>query len=66
MKDYTGLNFIELKLLPLSLYLLYRRDSWINYMMETEKGREFLKDVKRLQETKADVQAIREFNERRK
>lgn len=35
-------------------------------MMETEKGREFLKDVKRLQETKADVKAIREFNERRK
>ncbi len=45
--------------LPISLFLLYRRDAWIYNNMRTEQGRKFLEDLWRLQQTQADIPAIR-------
>lgn len=62
--DYTGLSFNEVLDLPLSLFLLYKKDAWIYNNLRTEKGKKLLKDVWRLQQTKADLQAIHEWQER--
>lgn len=62
---YTGLNFNEVENLPLHKYLLYSHDSWIASWNNTEEGREFLKTLWRLQQTKADEKAVRRFRERR-
>lgn len=62
---YTRLNFNEILELPYSMYLLYRKESWIDSWNQTEEGREFLKTLWRLQQTKADIKAIRQFQHRR-
>lgn len=62
---YSGLNFNEVLDLPYSLYLLFRKDSWIDSLNRTEEGKEFLKTLWRLQQTKADTNKIREFQHRR-
>lgn len=62
--DYTRLSFNEVLNLPYGAYLLYRKESWIA-SFQTEHGREFLKTLWRLQQTKADVAAVREYNRRR-
>lgn len=66
ISKYTGLNFIQIDNLPYSDYLQYNRDSWIDSFNKTEEGREFLKTLWRLKQTKADVQAIRQFNKERR
>ncbi|MDB1935274.1 hypothetical protein PMY12_18530 [Clostridium tertium] len=65
ISKYTGLNFDEVLNLPYSLYLLYRKDSWIDSWRKTEEGREFLKALWRLKQTKADTKKIREFQQRK-
>lgn len=65
IQKYTGLNFLEIYNLPYVLYLLYRRDSWIFNNSQSEKGREFLKTIWRLNQTECDTKAIHEFQERR-
>ncbi|AOR24300.1 hypothetical protein [Clostridium taeniosporum] len=65
ISKYTGLSFNEVQELPLSLFLLYRKESWIYSFGRTEEGKEFLKTLWRLQQTKADTKAIREFQTRR-
>ncbi|UZP02290.1 hypothetical protein JW813_11220 [Clostridium botulinum] len=62
---YTGLSFKEVQELSLSLFLLYRKESWVYSFNRTEEGKEFLKTLWRLQQTKADTKAIREFTARR-
>ena len=54
MSDYCGLTFLELEELPLSLYLMVRRDSWISSMLKTEESREVLKAITRLERKDAD------------
>lgn len=66
MSEYSGLDFKKLRSLPLSLYLIIKRDSWINSMKSTEDGREVLKAIWRLNQKKADIKKIRKFNERRR
>ncbi|MBS5927010.1 MAG: hypothetical protein KIC66_07980 [Clostridium sp.] len=65
ISKYTGLNFNEVLNLPYSLYLLYRKESWIDSWGKTEEGREFLKTLWRLKQTKADTRKIREFQHRK-
>lgn len=59
ISDYTGLNILEVENLPYGRYLLYRRDTWINNLRQTEEGREILQNIWRLTQTKADYNAIR-------
>lgn len=63
--DYTGLSIREVTDLPISLFLLFKKDSWIANNLKSQQGRDFLKDLHRLQQTKADVNAIRDFNKKR-
>ncbi|WP_404988168.1 hypothetical protein [Clostridium culturomicium] len=63
ISKYSGLNFNEVLDLPYSLYLLYRKESWIDSWNRTDEGREFLKTLWRLQQTKADIKKIREFQQ---
>ncbi|ATD56234.1 hypothetical protein BTM21_03835 [Clostridium chauvoei] len=65
ISEYTKLNFNEILNLPYSLYLLYRKESWIDSWSKTEDGREFLKALWRLKQTKADIKKIREFQHRK-
>lgn len=63
--DFTGIAFREIPDLPYSEYLLYRKESWLYGLKQSDKGREFLKSLWRLNQTKADVKAIREFTHRK-
>ncbi|MEG2412623.1 MAG: hypothetical protein RSA29_17695 [Clostridium sp.] len=65
ISKYTGMNFNEVLDLPYSMYLLYRKESWIDSWNRTEEGREFLKTLWKLQQTNADVSKIREFQHRK-
>ncbi|MBE6055839.1 MAG: hypothetical protein E7217_02885 [Clostridium sp.] len=66
ISNYTGLNFKEVQQLGISEYMLYNKESWIQSFNSYEEGREFLKTLWRLQQTKADTKAIRNFQERRR
>ncbi len=63
--DYTGLSIREVTYLPVSLFLLFKKDSWIANNLKSQQGRDFLKDLYRLQQTEADVDAVRNFNKNR-
>lgn len=56
---YSGLSFTEILNLPYPLFLLLRRDSWIDSWMQNPDGREFLKNLWRLKQTGADIDAVR-------
>ena len=58
IQRYSGLNFKEILDLPYSFFLLLNRESWIE-SWRTPQGAEFLKDLWRLQQTKADLEAVR-------
>ncbi|MPN28970.1 hypothetical protein SDC9_176417 [bioreactor metagenome] len=46
--------------LPFGAYLVYRKESWIDALNRTEEGREILKNLWRLGQTKADLTAVRQ------
>lgn len=58
MSNYCGAPMLELEDLPLSLFLLIKRDSWIESMMHSDESREVLKNIWRLQQTEPDLKAI--------
>lgn len=58
MADYTGLNFLQIGQLPYLQYLVWRRDAWIHMLSRTEAGQEYLDTAWRLEQTKADRQAL--------
>ena len=60
------MSFLEVFDLPLGFFLLLRKDSWINAMMQHEYGCELLKVLHRLQQTQADEDAIKLFRETKK
>ena len=60
VSEYTGLNFNEIKDLNIVEYLIYLRDSFIHGKYQTEDGREYLRDCKRLTETEPDIKGLRE------
>lgn len=59
MHNYTGMSFEKLLSLPLSAFLYLRRESWIDSFKQSEEGRETLKSIWRLGQTKADLKAAR-------
>lgn len=58
--EYTGLNIAQVQGLPYDEYLLLRRDAFITAMRRTEKGRDYLKNAERLEQTKPDRKRLRE------
>lgn len=61
VKDYTGLNFNQIKDLDIDDFLIYQRDAFIQRMSETEKGREYLDNCYRIEQTKPNYEALKEF-----
>lgn len=59
MSEYTGLNFQEVGQLNYLQYLTYRRDAFIYRLNQTEKGREYLDNAWRMEQTKPDRAALR-------
>lgn len=57
--DYTGLNFHQVGQLDYVRYLAYRRDAFIHYLSQTEKGQEYLDNAWRMEQTKPDRAALR-------
>ena len=58
--DYSGLNFVQIEDLPIDVYLLLLRDAFIYRQERTEKGREYLTNCWRLEQTKPDRHKLRE------
>ena len=61
ISDYTGLNFKEIEELDYIEYLVYRRDAWLYNMKQSEKGREILQDLHRLNYTMPSKQTMQMF-----
>lgn len=58
--EYAGLSFEEIEDLPLETWLILRRDAMITKMRQTEKGREYLANAWRLQQTAPDRKKLRD------
>ena len=61
ISEYTGLNFNEVLNLPYSYFLLLNKESWVDSYMHSEKGMDVLKNLWRLQQTKADEKAVKKY-----
>lgn len=59
MANYADCSIFDIENLPLTLYMVIKRDSWIESMMSSEEGRLVLKDIWRLQQTHAEIDKIR-------
>lgn len=59
MADYSGLNLREVEALDYLTYLTWRRDAFIHKWSQTEKGREYLDNAWRMEQTKPDREALR-------
>lgn len=57
--QYTGLNILQVEELDYIDYLMYRRDAFIYRMSQTEKGKEYLDNAWRLEQTKPDRDSLR-------
>ena len=59
MAEYTGLTLYDVRELDYIDYLLLRRDAFIHKMNQTEKGREYLDNAWRMEQTQPDRAALR-------
>ena len=59
ISEYTGFNFNEVLELPYPYFLLLNRESWIASYTKSKEGIETLKNLWRLQQTKADEKSVR-------
>lgn len=59
--DYSNLSYYEVLKLPLDVFMMMRKNKVINDYMQTEDGRKYLADCKRLNTTEPDYDAIRKF-----
>lgn len=57
---YTGLNMLEIQELDYFDYLQYRRDAFIYNLNQTEKGKEYLDNAYRLEQTEPDKKTLRD------
>lgn len=56
---YTGLDFKQISQLNYIEYLQYRRDAFINWLSQSEKGQEYLDNAWRMEQTEPDRSALR-------
>lgn len=64
--DYTHLNFSDVWDLDCITYKMLLRDAFIDYMKQTEEGRQYLEDAYYLTQTRPDRKSIRKYNRREK
>lgn len=58
--EYIGLNMLEVQDLDYFDYLQYRRDAFIYNLNQTEKGKEYLDNAYRLEQTEPDKKSLRD------
>ena len=58
--EYTGLTILEVQDLDYFDYLQYRRDAFIYNLNQTEKGKEYLDNAYRLEQTEPDKKSLRD------
>jgi hypothetical protein len=56
---YTGLNFRQIGQLNYLEYLQYRRDAFINWLSQSERGQEYLDNAWRMEQTKPERAKLR-------
>ena len=56
---YSGLNLLQINELDYIDYLVLRRDAFITQLNKTEKGKEYLDNAYRLEETKPNREKLR-------
>ncbi len=61
---FSGLSYVEAGNLPCDEFLLLYKNSIIEQVLSTEEGRERLKRIKRLTETKCDLMGLRALKKR--
>jgi hypothetical protein len=57
---YTGLSFLEVADLNYLQYLIWRRDAFIDWLNQSESGREYLDNAYRMEQTQPDRKRLRE------
>ena len=57
--DYTRLSFLEVRALDYVRFLTWRRDAFIHWLSQSEKGQEYLDNAWRMEQTKPDRAALR-------
>ncbi|MDT8717824.1 hypothetical protein IAI10_14240 [Clostridium sp. 19966] len=62
---YSGLNYHEVLKLPVDTFMLMRKNAFVEKCMETEEGRKYLEDVKRLNMVEPDYEAVKEFQSKK-
>lgn len=61
--DYSGMDYYRVLKLPLDVFMLMRKNKFINDCMQTEEGQKYLKDCERLKQTEPDYDAVRKFQQ---
>lgn len=64
--DYANLDYFKVLKLPLDVFMMMRKNKVINDCMQTEEGRKYLADCKRLNTTEPDYAAIKRFQNKHK
>lgn len=64
MVEYTGLNMHEALALPVDMFMLCHKNWTIDRLMQTEDGREYLKDCERLKQTTMDFDGLAKLRAR--
>ena len=59
VSNYTGLSFLEVRALDYVQFLTWRRDAFIHWLSQLEKGQEYLDNAWRWEQTKPDRPALR-------
>ena len=63
VSDYTGMNFADIRLLDILQFWRYYRDAIIYTSIQSDKGKEYLKNAYNSVQTKPDRAAIAELIE---
>ncbi len=58
--EYLGISMLDVEELNLIEYLFFKREAVIYNCSQTEEGREYLENAKRLEETSPDREKLRE------
>lgn len=59
--EYSGLTFYEVLQLPVDVFMLMVKNSYVDELQSTQEGREYLAKCKRLNTTEADRNGVSKF-----
>lgn len=60
MADYARVSLFDVQQMDFICYLRLRRDAWIHALQQTEKGREYLENAWRMEQTKPERGKLRQ------